>query len=66
MVENALDMGAMILRVGFEDSPYLAPGLKARTNAELVEKALEIMQKHGVEPMKPSEARTLLKNPQLS
>ena len=56
----ALDMGAAILRVGFEDSPWLAPGQRATSNAELVEAAVRMLERHGAEPMTPAEARELL------
>ena len=66
LMEKALDMGVTILRVGFEDSPYLSPTNRASSNAELVQKLIEVMKSHDVEPMKPAEARELLHIPQLS
>lgn len=65
LIGKALDLGATILRVGFEDSPYLAPGQKAASNAELVSAVVEVMHQHGAEPMKPTEAREMLEIPQL-
>lgn len=60
LMGTALDQGASALRVGLEDSPYLAPGRRAETNAALVREAVALMRAHGVEPMTPAEARALL------
>lgn len=47
-------------RVGLEDNVYLSKGILAKTNAELVEKAVRIIRDMGNEPASPSEARTIL------
>ena len=47
-------------RVGLEDNVYLSKGVLAKTNAELVEKAVRIIQDMGNEPATPKEARTIL------
>lgn len=60
LIGTALDWGAKSIRVGFEDSPYLSPEKKAETNAQLVEKVIEVMREHDAEPMSPKEARELL------
>lgn len=52
------------VRVGLEDNLYLGKGVKA-TNAQLVEKAVTMMNALDVAPMTPAEARVHLglKNP---
>ncbi|UOQ91956.1 3-keto-5-aminohexanoate cleavage protein [Halobacillus shinanisalinarum] len=47
------------VRVGLEDNIYLKKGVVAR-NEQLVDKAVEILQAQGKEPMTPQEARELL------
>jgi uncharacterized protein (DUF849 family) len=47
-------------RVGLEDNVYLSKGVLAKTNAELIEKAVRIIQDMGNEPATPTEARTIL------
>lgn len=44
------------VRVGLEDNLYLERGVYG-TNAQLVEKAVSIIQAHGKEPMTPEETR---------
>jgi 3-keto-5-aminohexanoate cleavage enzyme len=46
--------------VGFEDSVFYAPGKRAITNPELVEKAVSLLQHLGYEPASPREAREML------
>lgn len=48
------------IRVGFEDNIYLARGLLARSNAELVEKAVRIIRELGLEVATVDEAREIL------
>jgi 3-keto-5-aminohexanoate cleavage enzyme len=48
------------VRVGFEDNVYLSKGVLARSNAELVEKAVRLARELGREPASPDEARQLL------
>jgi 3-keto-5-aminohexanoate cleavage enzyme len=61
----AASMGASVLRVGYEDSFYYAKGKSARSNAELVERLVDIIGKLDYEPMNPAEARKLLNIPAL-
>ena len=56
----AIGMGANAVRVGFEDSFYYAPGKRAHTNAELVERLVELIRLMGCEPATPAEAREML------
>ena len=57
----AIGMGANAVRVGFEDSFYYAPGKRAHTNAELVERLVELIRMMGCEPATPAEAREMLR-----
>ncbi|MEZ1315164.1 3-keto-5-aminohexanoate cleavage protein [Pseudomonas fluorescens] len=56
-------MGAIMggnVRVGLEDSIYLAKGVKARTNAEQVRKVRHILEELSYEIATPQEARQML------
>ena len=55
----AIGMGASAVRIGFEDSFYYAPGKRAHTNAELVEKLVALIRMMGCEPATPDEARAM-------
>jgi 3-keto-5-aminohexanoate cleavage enzyme len=48
------------LRVGMEDNVYIGPGELAKSNAQLVEKSVRILQELGEEPASPDEAITIL------
>ena len=48
------------MRIGMEDCPYLEDGVYARTNAELVEKAVRIAREIGREVASPEEARRIV------
>jgi 3-keto-5-aminohexanoate cleavage enzyme len=48
------------LRVGLEDNLYVSKGVLARSNAELVEKAVRVIRDLGFEPATPAEARRQL------
>jgi len=48
------------VRVGFEDNIYLSKGVLARSNGELVEKAVRISRELGREIASPAEAREIL------
>ena len=61
----ALSMGASAVRVGFEDSAYYAKGKLAKTNAELVEKLVEMVHSMGYETATPAEARKMMGLPPL-
>jgi 3-keto-5-aminohexanoate cleavage enzyme len=55
------------IRVGMEDSPYLdSKGTLARSNAELVEKAVRIAREVGREIASPEEARKITETQSLS
>ena len=56
---QSLFMGGHV-RVGMEDSLYLAKGVLAKSNAELVEKMVRIMHEFDYEVMSPAEARQVL------
>ena len=59
MVSMGLVMGGNV-RVGFEDNIYLNPGVQAKTNAEMVEKAVRMAKELGREIASPAEAREML------
>jgi 3-keto-5-aminohexanoate cleavage enzyme len=46
--------------VGFEDNIYLNPGVPAKSNAEMVEKAVRLARELGREIASPEEARKIL------
>lgn len=48
------------VRVGFEDNVYLDKGVLARSNGELVEKAVKMARMFGREIASPTEARQIL------
>ena len=48
-------------RVGLEDNIYLEKGVLAKTNKELVDKAVRIIRELGNEPATPAEAREILR-----
>jgi 3-keto-5-aminohexanoate cleavage enzyme len=49
------------VRVGLEDNVYISKGVLAKSNAEMVEKAVRIAKEIGREIATPSEARVMLK-----
>lgn len=55
----AIGMGANAVRIGFEDSFYYAPGRRAATNAELVERLVSLIRLMGCEPATAAEARAM-------
>jgi len=60
---SLLTMGAIMganVRVGLEDSLYLGPGHKAKSNAEQVSKIRRILEELSLEIATPSEARAML------
>jgi len=59
MAPTALAMGGHV-RVGFEDNIYLSKGVKAKSNAELVEKVVRIARELDREIATPEEARQML------
>jgi uncharacterized protein (DUF849 family) len=48
------------VRVGMEDNIFLAKGVLAESNAQLVAKARDIIESLGGEIANPREARTML------
>jgi 3-keto-5-aminohexanoate cleavage enzyme len=60
LLATAIGMGARVVRVGFEDSVFHAPGKAAKTNPELVEKVVSMIQQMGFGVASPNEARELL------
>ena len=48
MVKTALDMGASTVRIGFEDSDMIAPGVHVDNNAALIAKVSDIVKRAGV------------------
>lgn len=59
MAASAIVAGGHV-RVGFEDNTYLAKGIQAKSNGELVEKAVRIAKELGREIATPAEAREIL------
>lgn len=59
MIAAALSLGGNI-RVGLEDNFYVAPGIMASSNGDLVEKAVRMARDTGREPASVDEARTML------
>ncbi|HSR10977.1 MAG TPA: 3-keto-5-aminohexanoate cleavage protein [Thermodesulfobacteriota bacterium] len=51
------------VRVGFEDNVYLSRGVLAKSNGELVEKAVRLAREIGRDIMTPDEVRKLLRIP---
>ena len=50
-------------RVGMEETPFYQEGQPAKSNAQLVERAVRIIHELGLEVASPEEARTLLDMP---
>ncbi len=59
MCTLSLVMGGNV-RVGLEDNLYLERGVKAKSNAEQVEKIIRVARELGLEPASPDEARQIL------
>ncbi len=59
MATAAILLGGHV-RVGFEDNTYLAKGVLAASNGELVAKAVRIARELGREIASPAEARAIL------
>jgi uncharacterized protein (DUF849 family) len=64
LIAAALSLGGNI-RVGLEDNFYVAPGQMAKSNGELVEKAVRMTRDVGREPATVDEARRMLSLPPL-
>lgn len=59
MLGAVVAMGGHV-RVGLEDNVYAAPGELARSNGQIVEKAVRILRDLGTEPASPADARRIL------
>ena len=59
MLTQAIILGGHV-RVGWEDNPYISPGVYAETNAQLVEKIVRISKELGREIASPDEARAII------
>lgn len=62
MATIAILMGGHV-RVGFEDNIYISKGVRAKSNAELVEKIVRLAKELGREIATPEEARKILHLP---
>jgi 3-keto-5-aminohexanoate cleavage enzyme len=60
LLATAIGMGASVVRVGFEDSVWYAPGRAAGANADLVTRIVDLIQAMGGTVATPEEARRLL------
>jgi 3-keto-5-aminohexanoate cleavage enzyme len=60
LLATAIGLGATVVRVGFEDSVYFAPGKFAKTNKELIKRLVSLIYQVGFEVAEPHEARELL------
>jgi len=58
-LRKVMELGGHI-RVGYEDSPFLSNGRRARNNVELVEDAVTEAEKAGRTVVRAAQARTLL------
>lgn len=56
----AIAMGATVVRIGFEDSPYLDENTNAEYNYQVVEKLVKLIRAMGLEPATPDEARSIM------
>ena len=62
LLAAAIGMGASFVRVGFEDSIYLASGRIAKTTVELVENVDSLVRQMGMEVATPTEVRKSILN----
>jgi len=60
MVAQSALLGGNV-RVGFEDNFYLKQGTHAESNAQLVERAVGVLEIFDKKPASPGEAREMLK-----
>ena len=59
MVAQSTLLGGHV-RVGFEDNFYISRGVPAKGNAQLVEKAVNILRALDKDPASPKEAKVIL------
>ncbi len=57
---GAMALGASVVRIGFEDSAYLAPGQFAQYNWQVVERLAKLIQAMGLETATPAETRQIM------
>ena len=57
----AMALGASVVRIGFEDSAYLAPGVYAEHNWQVVERLVQLIRAMGLETAAPEEARRIMR-----
>ena len=60
LLATAIGLGASVVRVGFEDSMFYAPGKAARANVELVKRVVELVHNIGFDVATTEEARDIL------
>ncbi len=60
LLAAAVATGAAVVRVGFEDSRYYAPGKAADNNVILVEKLVSLIHQIGYDTASPGETRQVL------
>lgn len=60
LLATAIGLGASVARVGFEDGWEYAAGREARSNVELVERLVLLVEAMGREVATPAEARQML------
>jgi len=60
LLATAVGLGSSLVRVGFEDSTFWAPGRPVKRNVELVEKLAQLVHLLGHEVATPDEARGIL------
>jgi 3-keto-5-aminohexanoate cleavage enzyme len=60
LLAAAVALGATVIRVGFEDSVFYAPGKAASSNGELVRRAVELVEYLGFSVATAGEAREIL------
>ncbi|MBN2179472.1 MAG: 3-keto-5-aminohexanoate cleavage protein, partial [Deltaproteobacteria bacterium] len=56
----AIGLGATVVRVGFEDSVFYAPGKAASANVELVKRVVALVHNMGFDVATSEEARAIL------
>ena len=60
LLATAIGLGASLVRVGFEDSIFWAPGQAVKHNVELVQKLAQLVRLLGHAVATPAEARAIL------
>lgn len=59
LVTQAIALGGHV-RIGVEDNPWFLPGVKAESNAQLVERVVRIAEALGRQVASPDEARQII------